>query len=432
MRTPNRRHIARALAVAALAGPWTLPTLTRRLLASFRPAPSWLVDLAQRLVHDHIAAPDVDTLAARLHDDALVRAALASGEPIAPIAQPVLPPLVVPGLPALADEAALADWLGLDAGELVWLADAWSQEARRPEGPQRHYRYRWLARDYGSDRLIEMPKRRLRDVQRRIHLSLLRHITVHAAAYGFVRGRSAIDHARRHVGAAWVLRLDLSQFFCHVTRVRVRGVFALLGYAPGVAALLAALATNRVPTPVLDAAPHRVRVWEERQRYLEPHLPQGAPTSPALANAVAFVLDVRLAALATTFGATYSRYADDLTFSHPRWSRTQASRCARMASEIAADCGFVVNPRKTLLMGAQHAQTVTGVVVNRHPNLARRDYDRLKAILTNCVRHGPTSQNREGRADFRAWLRGHVAYAQAVNPLRARKLLALYEAIAWV
>lgn len=404
----------------------------RRFIARFGRLPSWLYELAQELVARFDVPPPVEKLARQLADHALLRHAVAYGDLPASLAEPLEPAcLDVPHLPRLGDEAALADWLELDAGELTWLADEWSQEARRHEGPQRHYRYRWLAREYGPDRLIEMPKRRLRDIQRRVHLSLLRHVPVHAAAQGFVRGRSAVDHARLHTGAAWVVRVDLSQFFCRITRARVRGVFALLGYPPRVAALLAALCTNRTPVSVIEAAPHGAPSWELSDLWRIPHLPQGAPTSPALANLVAHALDVRLRALSARLGATYSRYADDLTFSLPRGSRAAASRCARSIAGIAAECGFAVNPRKTLLMGAQHAQTVTGVVVNRHANLARREFDRLKAVLTNCVRHGPASQNHEGRADFGVWLRGHLAHAAAINPARAAKLMALYRRIAW-
>jgi RNA-directed DNA polymerase len=74
---------------------------------------------------------------------------------------------------------------------------------------------------------------------------------------------------------------------------------------------------------------------------------------------------------------------------------------------------------------------VCGVVVNRHPNITRREYDRLKAILNNAVRHGPDSQNRAGVADFEAHLRGRIAWVASVNPKRADKLRAQFGAIAW-
>ena len=74
---------------------------------------------------------------------------------------------------------------------------------------------------------------------------------------------------------------------------------------------------------------------------------------------------------------------------------------------------------------------MTGIVVNRHPNLARKEFDNLKATLTNCLRHGPESQNREGRGDFRAYLGGKVAYMRMVNPARGEKLNRLFGAIVW-
>jgi hypothetical protein len=76
-------------------------------------------------------------------------------------------------------------------------------------------------------------------------------------------------------------------------------------------------------------------------------------------------------------------------------------------------------------------QEVTGIVVNARPNLRRVDFDRLKAILTNCVRHGPREENRRGAADFRSHLQGRVAHAAMVNPERAQKLQSLFRQIAW-
>jgi RNA-directed DNA polymerase len=76
-------------------------------------------------------------------------------------------------------------------------------------------------------------------------------------------------------------------------------------------------------------------------------------------------------------------------------------------------------------------QTVTGVVVNARPNLPRAEFDRLKAILTNCVRHGAANQNRDRHPDFRAHLAGKVAHLASVHPARGRKLWALFDKIAW-
>jgi Zn-dependent M28 family amino/carboxypeptidase len=81
--------------------------------------------------------------------------------------------------------------------------------------------------------------------------------------------------------------------------------------------------------------------------------------------------------------------------------------------------------------GHERRQQLAGVVVNRHPNLARDECDVLKAILTNCIRHGPASQNRAAHPDFRAYLAGRVAHARALNAARGAKLHALFARIAW-
>jgi RNA-directed DNA polymerase len=76
-------------------------------------------------------------------------------------------------------------------------------------------------------------------------------------------------------------------------------------------------------------------------------------------------------------------------------------------------------------------QQLVGVVVNTHPNIRRSEYDRLKAILYNCVRHGPASQNRDGHEDFRAYLLGRIAHVTMLNRPRGQRLRTLFERICW-
>ena len=90
-----------------------------------------------------------------------------------------------------------------------------------------------------------------------------------------------------------------------------------------------------------------------------------------------------------------------------------------------------MNFHKTRFMSWGERQYVTGAVVNLRPNVPRPHYDQLKAILTNCVRSGPTAQNRSGHADFRAHLSGRIAHVAAVNPARGRKLRAIFDRIQW-
>lgn len=335
-----------------------------------------------------------------------------------------IPPLVTPG--------ELAAWLDLDPGPLDWYADAQARERKTPDGPRRHYDRRWVARRHGSARLIEAPRSRLKAIQRRLLDDLLAHIPPHDAAHGFRPGRSIRTYAAPHVGQTVVLKLDLRDFFSTVSAARVVAIFLTAGYPEPVARGLAGLCTTSTPSDAWNA-PGAPQPPAPRLRRLlrEPHLPQGAPTSPALANLAAWRLDTRLSALAHASGASYTRYADDLAFSGPRKFARSVDRFYVHACATAIEEGFEVHTRKTRLMRQGVRQQVAGVVVNQHPNIARDAYDSLKATLHNCVKHGPASQNREGRDDFRAHLAGRIAHVTAINPARGGKLQAIFDGIAW-
>jgi hypothetical protein len=165
--------------------------------------------------------------------------------------------------------------------------------------------------------------------------------------------------------------------------------------------------------------------------YRRAHLPQGAPTSPALSNAMAYRLDCRLSGLARVAGAAYTRYADDLAFSGDEEFARGVERFALHAMAVAMDEGFTVHARKTRVQRQGVRQRLAGLVVNERLNVARDEFDRLKAVLTNCVRLGPASQNREGHAAFREHLRGRVGFVESVNPARGAKLRAIFERIVW-
>jgi RNA-directed DNA polymerase len=90
-----------------------------------------------------------------------------------------------------------------------------------------------------------------------------------------------------------------------------------------------------------------------------------------------------------------------------------------------------VHHRKTRVMREGVRQHLAGVVVNRHVNMMRPDFDRLKAILTNCIRFGPESQNRDSHESFRSHTEGRVGFAEMINPEKAKRLRALLERIEW-
>jgi hypothetical protein len=317
--------------------------------------------------------------------------------------------------------------------ELDWFADSQGRNRLAPIGSLRHYCYRWLVTRRRKVRLLEVPKARLKDIQRRLLHGLLNQIPPHEAAHGYRAGRSVATFVSPHAGRRVVLRLDLRHFFPSIGAAKVHALFRTAGYPPVVSRLLTGLCTNAVPEEVLHARP----ALEAEQRSVDAswfryaHLPQGAPTSPALANLCTYRLDCRLAALARSAGASYTRYADDLAFS----GDDLLERCLRRfhvhVCRIALEEGFEIRTRKSRFMRQGVRQQVCGVVLNARPNLPRKEFDQLKAILTNCRRNGPSAENREGRPDFRSYLAGKVAYFAMIHPERGQRLRGLFDLIRW-
>lgn len=328
----------------------------------------------------------------------------------------------------------LADWLGLSLGELGWFADQRRLEYKQNGPKLRHYRYRALTKRFGQTRLIEAPKPRLKAIQRQILTGILDHVPPHAAAHGFRRSRSIRTFAEPHVARDVVIKLDLNDFFPSIRVAQVQALFRSIGYPESVADALAGLCTNSTPNEVWDDglfAPRDPRIHQQIQKYRQPHLPQGAPTSPAVANLCAYRMDCRLKGLADSASATYTRYADDLAFSGDGDFQRVAKRFHYHACAIAMEEGFSVHHRKTRIMRQGVRQRIAGIVVNQGLNIPREDFDRLKATLTNCIRLGAQTQNRDGHDDFRSHLEGRVSFVEMVNPARGRRLRDLLDQVQW-
>ncbi|HET9988191.1 MAG TPA: reverse transcriptase family protein [Kofleriaceae bacterium] len=299
------------------------------------------------------------------------------------------------GLPALPDRAAVAALVGVAPAELAKLM-------RPGVGAGSGYIEFEIAKAKGGTRRIAAPRKPLRTVQRTLLDKILAKVPVHEACHGFVTGRSTVTNATPHARAALVVKLDLKDFFPSVHYRRVRGLFTFLGYSADVANLLAGLTTYRPKLPTGEV------VWPGV-------LPQGAPTSPAIANLTCRRLDQRLARLAAKFGATYTRYADDLTFSFAQPPEIRIGRFLWFVDAICEQEGFLERPDKRRILRAKHQQRVTGIVVNAGVHVPRADRKRFRAILHNCKQHGVASQ-ANGRTDFAAYLAGYAAYVHMVEP----------------
>jgi retron-type reverse transcriptase len=311
---------------------------------------------------------------------------------------------------------------------LAWLVHRFDEQQRPANEQSSHYIYRLIKKRSGGQRLIEAPKTKLKRVQWQILDGILSKVPTHQAAHGFITRRSILTNASPHVGQRVILKLDLENFYPSVSFNRVVAIFRSLGYCREAAIWLGRLTTTNLPWRLTTESLVRC---PEIGDYHGRRLPQGAPTSPALANLSAFSLDLRLSGLARSFGANYTRYADDITFSGDEVFLRSLAVFIQLVRTILTSEKFRANRRKWRVTRNNQRQTVTGVVVNSHPNISRRDYDRLKAILTNCVRRGPSTQNHSRHKDFAAHLLGRIAQAAHLNPVRARKLYALYSQIDW-
>lgn len=327
-----------------------------------------------------------------------------------------------------------SDWLGLRVNELNWFADQKRLLQKTPDGPLRHYRYHWIRKRRGCCRLVEVPKPRLREIQRRLLRNVFEQMPVHEAAHGFRRGRSVATHVSPHTEKELVLKMDLQDFFPSIAPGRLLRLLMQAGYAEPVAQVITSLCVNSVPADAWTDWPYpdsRSQKRASERLYQKPHFPQGSPASPAIANLCAYRLDCRLTGLANWADATYTRYADDLLFSGGESFRRKADRFPVFVAAIAMEEGFLVNHHKTKVMSKSVRQEAVGLVLNQKAQTARTDYDRLRAILHNCVHLGVESQNRESRADFREHLLGRINYVSQWSNSRRNKLMFLYNRIVW-
>ncbi|HSH01185.1 MAG TPA: retron St85 family RNA-directed DNA polymerase [Anaerolineae bacterium] len=246
------------------------------------------------------------------------------------------------------DVGVLAEWLGMQEGEI----QPWQK------GLPSRYRYQTfkIRKKRGGWRTIEAPNDQLKGLQRLVYQKLLKELPLHEAATGFVAGKSIVDNARPHVGQEVVINIDLKDFFPTIKAHQVMLFWQAIGWSEPAAHILTNICCYRG------------------------HLPQGAPTSPALSNAVNRRLDKRLAGLAAKLKGEYTRYADDLTFSFPKFGWRQRN-VVPMVKKILQEEGYAIQKKKKIRIQRPHQrQTVTGLLVNEKINLPRKTRRKIRAM----------------------------------------------------
>ncbi|HWT00647.1 MAG TPA: reverse transcriptase family protein [Pyrinomonadaceae bacterium] len=314
------------------------------------------------------------------------------------------------GLPQFSTAAEIAAAAGLTVGELRFLI------FDRKTSTVNHYVRFQVPKKTGGFRQISSPMPRLKAVQHWLLGHVLERVELHDCAHGFRQGRSIVSNARPHVGAETIINLDLQDFFPSISYRRVKGLFRSFGYSEAAATVFGLLCTEPTVEEVeLDGRKYFVATGER-------HLPQGAPTSPAVTNALCRRLDRRLLKAAGDLGFAYTRYADDLTFSASGESLRHLGDVLARARAVVEHEGFSVHPAKTRVIRRSRRQDVTGVVVNSRPNVSRQELKRFRAALYQIEKDGPAGKRWGNAPDVIASIQGFANFVYMVNPDKGAEL----------
>lgn len=224
-----------------------------------------------------------------------------------------------------------------------------------------------------GERQILAPIKSLKIIQQKLNYIFSLHYTPRFTTHGFTQNRNVVTNAKMHLRKKNVLNFDLEDFFPSINFGRIRGV--LINYFD---------MSEDAATVIANICCHNNQ------------LPQGAPTSPILSNMVCYRLDKSMQLLAKQYGCTFTRYADDLTFSTTKntFPKALAYRLENRyvlgdkILEVLNENGFKVNEKKTRLLDKKQRLEVTGITVNEKLNVKRKYIRNIRAMLRSIELHG--------------------------------------------
>jgi RNA-directed DNA polymerase len=321
------------------------------------------------------------------------------------------------GLPPIETAEALSQAMGISLAELRFLS--YNRNIFRIH----HYQRFTLPKKSGGERAISAPMPRLKRAQYWVLANILEKIPLHESAHGFRAGRSIVTNAQPHCQAFIVLNYDFKDFFPSLKYPRIRGLYRSLGYGEQIATLLALLTTEAdVQEVVLDGDHYYVKQGDR-------HLPQGAPSSPALTNIICRRLDARLQGVARSLGFRYTRYADDLSFSGDQESISHLNKLQWRLKAIVAEEGFQLHPEKSRIMRNSTQQEVTGIVVNEKPSIDRKTLRRFRALLHRMEKQGPDGCHWGGSPNVLRSAKGYAHFVSMVDAQKGQRYLDQIERI---
>ncbi|WP_462266481.1 reverse transcriptase family protein [Mucilaginibacter sp.] len=233
----------------------------------------------------------------------------------------------------------------------------------------------------GSERTICAPNRGLKVIQTCLNLILQQLYKPDQVVHGFVSGSSIITNAQSHLCSRYVFNIDLKDFFSSIDQARIWGRLKLEPFNLNENSGRLHLANMISVLCCCEMKVKRLNEDSELERLKKRVLPQGAPTSPIIANIICDKLDKRLKGVAKRFEVKYSRYADDITFSSQHHIYNNNGDFFKEVRRVIQGQGFRLNEEKTRLQNEKFRQTVTGVVVNKKLNVDKRYVDKLRIWL---------------------------------------------------
>lgn len=285
---------------------------------------------------------------------------------------------------------------------------------------QSYYKHFRIKKRRGGFRYISAPKNDLLNYQYWIKEFILDNLSFPDYLTSYRKGISIAQNAFPHQGKELIIKFDLKDFFDHITQDKVFGMFKILGFNESVA---------------IDLA--RICCVESVQRYGKSYrknavIPQGAPTSPTISNFLASRMDIRLNGYALKNGFSYTRYADDLTFSGPVSKKLKKS----VIENIIKKEGFLVNNKKTTYVTSSNNQLVTGINVNHHACVPKKFRKNIHTHLHNCLRFGPYANlerlHSSDKINYNGWLLGNIHYISTHHLVEGKKMLKKFEKINWL
>lgn len=302
------------------------------------------------------------------------------------------------GMPVIFDKIHFAELVGVPVKEITAMMTVLESV---------YYTEKHIPKKSGGFRVLKVPAMKLKMVQRWILKNILYQIPVSSHSMGFVKKKSIVTNAKVHVGKECVVNMDMKDFFPTITQEQVYRIFYYYGYTVGVSYMLSRLCT-------VDGV-----------------LPQGAPTSPYLSNIVCLKLDKRLSLLAEKYEATYTRYADDITFS----GKYGVQNIVKSAIGIIEDEGFKINKKKNRIAFKYQRQEVTGINVSGGKISIDKKYK--KALLQEiyyCKKYGLTDHLTHIHCDKRFYkehLYGKAYFVHMVDKELGEKVIRLLNEIDW-